>query len=79
MPQLLVSVGVHPLLRELRGEPAGAAVGAGASRAILEENIDMESKGKAFRQLLALKLRPEKPESTLPLGLVVNDGDSATK
>ena len=27
-------------------------MGAGASRAILEENIDMESKGKAFRQLL---------------------------
>src|SRR5437870_10579407 len=49
---LLVSVGVHALLRDLRGKPAGAAVGNGAPRAVVEENIAMESKGKAFRQLL---------------------------
>jgi len=42
---LLVSVGVHPLLRELRGKPAGAAVGNGAP-ARLEENIAMESKAR---------------------------------
>src|SRR5438046_4546567 len=49
---LLVSVGVHPLLRELRGKPAGAAVGNGAPRAVVEEDIAMDSKRKAFRQLL---------------------------
>src|SRR6266566_1811367 len=52
LPRLLVSVGVHPLLRELRREPAGVAVGTCASRALLEEDIAMDSKGKAFRQLL---------------------------
>jgi isocitrate lyase len=52
LSRLLVPIGVHPLLRKLRGEPAGAAIGAGAHRAALEESIDMESKGRAFRQLL---------------------------
>src|SRR3990170_4360777 len=52
LSRLLVPIGVHPLLRELRGELAGAAMGAGAPRAALEESIAMESKGKAFRQLL---------------------------
>src|SRR6202162_265289 len=52
LSRLLVPVGVHPLLRELRGECAGAAMGSGAPHATLAESIAMESKGKAFRQLL---------------------------
>ncbi len=34
---------------------------------------------KAFRQLLAMKLTPEKPEPSVPTAVMVDDGDSATK
>src|SRR6266511_3685834 len=39
LSRLLVPIGVHPLLRGLRRELAGSAMGTGASRATLEESI----------------------------------------
>src|SRR5262249_27410522 len=51
LPGLLLSARIDSLLRRLRRETAGAALGSHL-RAVVAKAVTMDSKGKAFRQLL---------------------------